>query len=93
MSRRTVTIDPALDKIINLIRGLSLLVGLDYNYTQVVNGLAYYGVCYWLGIDHKKAVAMAPQILTTDLKIEGIEDELRDKLVNTVLPKLEPVSR
>lgn len=92
MSRRTVTIDPTIDTFINIIRGLSLLVGLNYNYTEVVNGLAYYGICYWLGIDHKKAVAMAPQILTTDLKLEGIQDELRDKWINNVLSRLEPIS-
>lgn len=31
--------------------------------------------------------------LVEHLKIEGIKDELKDKLVNTVLSKLEPVSR
>jgi len=91
MSRRTVTIDPTLDKIINFIRGLSLLVGQEYNYTEVVNGLAYYGLCYWLGTDPKKAVELASQVLTTDLRLEGIQDELRDKWVNTVLSKLEPL--
>lgn len=93
MSRRTVTIDPTIDTLVNIIRGLSLLVGLNYNYTEVVNGLAYYGICYWLRIDHKKAVEMAPQIISTNLKLEGIQDELRDKWVNTVLPKSESVSR
>ena len=93
MSRRTVTIDPALDKIINLIRGLSLLVGLDYTYTAVVNGLAYYGICYWLGIEKAKAVAMASQVITTDLRMEGIQDELRDKMVDTVLSKLKPLAK
>ena len=79
MSRRTVTIDPALDQIIKLVRGLALLIGLEYNYTEVVNGLAYYGLCYWLNIEKSKAVAMAPQVLTTNLKMEGIKDELRDR--------------
>lgn len=92
MSRRTITIDPALDQIIKLVRGLALLIGLDYNYTEVVNGLAYYGVCYWLGIDHKKAVEMASQVITTNLKMEGIEDELRDKFYEN-LSKLEKTSR
>ena len=93
MSRRTVTIDPNLDKIINLIRGLSLLVGLDYTYTAVVNGLTYYGICYWLGIEKAKAVAMASQVITTDLRMEGIQDELRDKIINTVLSKVQPLSK
>ena len=93
MSRRTVTIDPTLDTFINIIRGLSLLVGLNYNYTEVVNGLAYYGLCYWLNLEKSKAVAMAPQVITTNLKMEGIEDELRDKWVNNVLSKLKPVPR
>ena len=84
MSRRTVTIDPALDQIIKIIRGLALLIGLEYNYTEVVNGLAYYGVCYWLNIEKSKAVAMAPQVLTTNLKMAGIEDELRDKFYESL---------
>lgn len=79
MVRRTVTFDPTIDKIVNFIRGLSLLVGLEYNYTEVVNGLIYYGLCYWLNIDKAQAVAMAPKVITTNLKMEGIEDELRDK--------------
>jgi len=93
MSRRTVTIDPTLDTFINIIRGLSLLVGLNYNYTEVVNGLAYYGLCYWLNIEKSKAVAMAPQVITTNLKMEGIKDELRDKWANNVLSKLKPLPR
>ena len=84
MSRRTVTIDPALDQIINIIRGLALLIGLEYNYTEVVNGLAYYGVCYWLNIEKSKAVAMASQVLTTNLKMAGIEDELGDKFYESL---------
>lgn len=79
MSRRTVTIDPAIDQFVKIIRGLALLVGLDYNYTEVINGLAYYGICYWLNIDKSKAIAMAPSILATDLKMAGIRDELSDK--------------
>lgn len=84
MSRRTVTIDPALDRIIKTIRGLALLIGLEYNYTEVVNGLAYYGVCYWLSIEKSKAVAMAPQVLTTNLKMAGIEDELSGKFYESL---------
>ena len=90
MSRRTVTIDPALDQIINLVRGLLLIIGLEYNYTEAVNGAIWYGICYWLNIPKEKAVALASQVLTTDLKTEGIQDELRDKVFNTVLPKIPP---
>ena len=79
MTRRTVTFDPTIDQIVNLIRGLALLVGIEYNYTEVVNGLAYYGVCYWLGIEKTKAVEMASKVLATNLKMEGIKDELNDK--------------
>ncbi len=87
MIRRTVTFDPAIDQLVNLIRGLALLIGLEYNYTEVVNGLAYYGVCYWLNVRKDRAVAMAPQVLTSNLKFEGITDELLDKLRET-MPKL-----
>jgi len=87
MMRRTVTFDPAIDQLVNLIRGLALLIGLEYNYTEVVNGLAYYGVCYWLNIPKERAVAMAPQVLTSNLKLGGITDELTDKLRN-LLPNL-----
>jgi hypothetical protein len=79
MIRRTVTFDTTIDQIVNFVRGLSLLVGLEYNYTEVVNGLIYYGLCYWLNTEKAKAVAMAPQVITTNLKMEGIQDELRDK--------------
>lgn len=84
MSRRTVTIDPAIDQFVKIIRGLALLIGLDYNYTEVINGLAYYGICYWLNIDKSKAVAMAPSILATDLKMAGIQDELSDKFYESL---------
>jgi hypothetical protein len=84
MIRRTVTFDPAIDQIVNLIRGLALLVGIEYNYTEVVNGLAYYGLCYWLSTKKENAVAMAPKILTTDLKLEGFKDELEDKFRETL---------
>lgn len=80
MTRRTVTFDPTIDQFVQIIRGLALLVGLDYNYTEVANGLAYYGVCYWLNIKKSKAVEMAPSVLTTNLKLAGIEDELRNKV-------------
>lgn len=85
MVRRTVTIEPRLDQIINFVRGFFLLLGQEYNYTEVVNHAIYYGICYWLGIDHKKAVAMAPQVLTTNLELEGLKDEQRDELVQLVL--------
>ena len=84
---RARTFDPAIDQFVNLIRGLALLIGLEYNYTEVVNGLVYYGVCYWLNIQKDRAVAMAPQVLTSNLKFEGITDELFDKLRET-MPKL-----
>lgn len=88
MTRRTVTIDPALDQLLNLVRGLLLLIGLEYNYTEAVNGAIYYGVCYWLNIPKDKAVAMAPSVLTTNLKVEGIQDDLRDKFYKNILPNL-----
>jgi len=84
MSRRTVTIDPALDQIIKIVRGLALLIGLEYNYTEVVNGLVYYGLCYWLNTPKAKAVAMAPKVLTTNLKMAGIEDELSNKFYESL---------
>ena len=89
MSRRTVTIDPALDQILNLVRGLLLLIGQEYNYTEAVNGAIWYGICYWLNIPKEKAMEMASQVLSTNLKVEGIQDELRDKVVNDVLSKIQ----
>ena len=89
MSRRTITIDPTLDTILNLVRGLLLIIGQEYNYTEVVNGAIFYGICYWLNIPQKKAVEIASQLLTTNLKMEGIQDELRDKVFNNVLSKLQ----
>lgn len=93
MTRRTVTIDPKLDQLINFIRGFFLLLGQEYNYTEVVNYAIFYGICYWLSIPHVKAVEMAPQFMSTNLKIEGLEDEERDKFVKSVLSKLEPLSK
>jgi hypothetical protein len=84
MTRRTVTFDPAIDQLVQIIRGLALLVGIDYNYTEVINGLAYYGLCYWLNIDKSKAVEMAPSVLTTNLKLAGIQDELNDKFYESL---------
>jgi len=89
MSRRTVTIDPTLDQIINLVRGFFLLVGQEFNYTEVVNNAIFYGICYWLNIPHEKAVKLAPQMLTTNLKIEGMKDEQRDKMFQEILSKLQ----
>jgi hypothetical protein len=80
MSRRTVTIDPKLDQIINIVRGGFLLVGQEYNYTEVVNHAIFYGICYWLGINHETAIKLAPQFLTTNFKIEGVIDEQANKL-------------
>jgi len=88
MSRRTVTIDQKLDQIINIVRGAFLLVGQEYNYTEVVNHAIFYGICYWLGIDHENAVKLAPQFLTTNFKIEGVIDEQTDKLKKGLLSKL-----
>jgi len=79
MYRKTVTIEPRLDKIINVVRGLLLLLGKEYNYTEIVNGAIFYGICYWLDIPHDQAVKLASQILTTDLKMEGIQDELKER--------------
>jgi hypothetical protein len=93
MSRRTITIGPKLDSIINLVRGFFLLVGQEYNYTEVVNAAIWYGMCYWLGIEHEKAVQMAPQVLATNLKIEGLKDEERDRMVSEVLSKLQPLKK
>jgi len=93
MSRRTVTIEPNLDKIINFVRGFFLLIGQEYNYTEVVNASIFYGICYWLSIPHDKAVQMAPQVLTTNLKIEGMKDEERDKMFAQILSKLQPLKK
>ena len=89
MSRRTITIDPSLDQIINLVRGFFLLMGTDYNYTEVVNNAIYYGICYWLNVPRERAVKTASQVLTTNLKIEGMKDEERDKMFDQILSKLE----
>ncbi len=89
MSRRTVTIDPALDQIINLVRGLLLMMGQEYNYTEAVNGAIWYGICYWLNIPRPKATEIASQVLTSNLKTEGIIDELKDKVFSDVLSKLQ----
>lgn len=93
MSRRTITIEPNLDKIINFVRGFFLLVGQEYNYTEVVNAAIFYGICYWLNIPHEKAVQMAPQVLTKNLKIEGLKDEERDRMISQVLSKLQPMKK
>jgi hypothetical protein len=90
MSRRTVTIDQNLDQAINFVRGAFLLVGQDYNYTEVVNHAIFYGICYWLGIKHEIAVKLAPQFLKTNFKIEGMKDEQIDKLKEGFLSRLHP---
>ena len=90
MSRRTVTIDQKLDQIINFVRGAFLLIGQDYNYTEVVNHAIFYGICYWLGIKPEVAIKLAPQFLSTNFKIEGMKDEQRDKLTEEILSKLKP---
>jgi hypothetical protein len=93
MSRKTVTIDQKLDQIINFVRGAFLLIGQDYNYTEVVNHAIFYGICYWLNIPSEKAVKLAPQFLTTNFKIEGMKDEQRDKLTEEILSKLTPLKK
>jgi len=93
MSRRTVTIDPKLDQIINFVRGFFLIAGQEYNYTEVVNYAIFYGICFWLGITHEKAIQLAPQIVTANLKIEGMKDEERDKMVKEILSKLQPLKK
>ena len=90
MSRRTVTIDQKLDQTINFVRGAFLLIGQDYNYTEVVNHAIFYGICYWLGIEPEVAIKLAPQFLSTNFKIEGMKDEQRDKLTEEILSKLKP---
>lgn len=84
MPRRTITIDPRLDQFINIVRGLLLLLGKEYNYTEIVNGAIFYGICYWLGIKHDKAVEIASQFLTTELRVEGIQDELKERWDKTI---------
>jgi len=93
MSRRTITIDQKLDQIINFVRGFFLIIGQEYNYTEVVNYAIYYGICYWLGIPHEQAVQLAPQVVTTNLKLEGMKDEERDKMVKEILSKLTPIKK
>lgn len=89
MSRRTITIDPRLDQVINVVRGFFLLLGQDYNYTEVVNGAVFYGICYWLGLSKEKATELAGYILTKELKLEGLKDEERTKLNEAISSKLE----
>jgi len=92
MTRRTITIDPALDKIINIIRGLFLLMGKEYNYTEVVNNAVFYGICYWLDMPKDQALKTVSQVLTTDLKFEGIKDEERDRIMD-ILSKVKPLPK
>jgi len=93
MSRRTITIDPKLDQIINFVRGFFLMIGQEYNYTEVVNYAIYYGICFWLGVTHEQAVQSASQALSTNLKLEGMKDEERDKMVKEILSKLQPLKK
>lgn len=93
MSRRTITIDPTLDQIINFVRGFFLMIGQEYNYTEVVNYAIHYGICFWLGMKHEQAVQLASQSLSTNLKLEGMEDEERDKMVKEILSKLQPLKK
>ena len=93
MSRRTITIDPTLHTIINVVRGFFLMMGKEYNYTEVVNAATFYGICYWLKIPHNKAVELSRTILTSDLKLEGLKDEEKDRIIQNVLSKLEPLPK
>ena len=88
MSRRTVTIDAGLDGIINVVRGFFLLSGQDYNYTEVVNAAILYGICYWLNVSKEQAVKLQQQILSRELKLEGLKDEERTKFNETIASKL-----
>jgi hypothetical protein len=36
---------------------------------------------------------MAPTVLATNLKIEGLKDEERDRMVSEVLSKLQPLKK
>jgi hypothetical protein len=93
MSRRTVTVDATLDQIINLVRGFFLLVGQEYNYTEVVNAAIFYGICYWLNVPKETAMKMASQVLSRQLKIEGIKDEQWDRMSQQILSKLTPLKK
>ena len=93
MSRRTITVDPKLDQVVNLVRGFFLLVGQEYNYTEVVNAAIFYGICYWLDVPRETAVQMASQVLTRQLKVEGMKDEQRDKMVQEILSKFQPLKK
>ena len=93
MIRRTITVDQKLDQIINFVRGFFLLVGTEYNYTEVVNNAVFYGICYWLDIPKEKALKLAPQFLTTNLKIAGMKDEERDRMFDNILSKLQPLKK
>ena len=88
MSRRTVTVDERLDGILNLVRGFFLLAGKDYNYTEVVNAAILYGICYWLGTKKEDALKLQEQILSNELKLEGLKDEERTKLLEAMGSKL-----
>ena len=91
MIRRTITIDPKLDQIVNFVRGFFLLLGTEYNYTEVVNNAIFYGICYWLNIPKERALKLAPQFLNTNLKIAGMKDEERDEMFTKILSKLQPL--
>ena len=91
MIRRTIRIDPKLDQIINFVRGFFLLLGQEYNYTEVVNNAIFYGICYWLNIPQERALELTPQMLTTNLKIAGMKDEERDEMFEKILSKLRPL--
>ena len=69
------------------------MIGQEYNYTEVVNNAIYYGICYWLNMPHDKAVQLAPKVLATDLKMEGMKDEQRDQMFNQILSKLVPIKK
>ena len=59
------------------------MTGRDYNYTEVVNNAIFYGICYWLNIPHEQSVKLASSFLTSDLKLEGLKDEERDRIMHS----------
>jgi len=93
MSRRTITVNPKLDQVINLVRGFFLLIGQEYNYTEVVNAAIFYGICYWLDVPRETALLISSQVLTRQLKVEGMKDEQRDKMFRDILSKLQPLKK
>jgi len=70
-----------------------MITGNEYNYTEIVNNAIFYGICYWLNIPKEEAVKLAAQVLTSNLKLEGIKDEERDKMLESVLSQIQPIPK